>query len=489
MGPASALICIRDLKKTFPSTGVQALQGVSLEVFAGEVLSIVGENGAGKTTLMRILGGLTRQDTGTIEPKNYKNLVGLLNQHPLPGPGLKVWQYIILGQESCPMLGFLSEKKALDRLENLAYDYNLTLPWSNPVNTLTANQLQKTAILALLLKDPTLCIFDEPTASLHDHEAQAVLELMTRLASRGKAVVFISHKMEEVKAVSNRILVMRSGRLTATIHSPNFENLENELLSGLDPVEKAQPHPMPDSHLLLELRRAQIFPQVLGPLNLQVFTGQIYGLAGVRQDGMEALEEALSGIRPFSGGIFTLLDENVSGMGPRQLRNRGMAYVPAERRQVGSVSEATLAENLIAQRSRKLRKGLFMQKSMIFRHFEGVQTRFGFNGRPQQKLDTLSGGNLQKLLLARELVEEPRFLLLSEPSWGLDLQSQQELYRTLEQSRAGGTAILILSSDVHELLEHCDTIGALYQGQIVKEMPATLWTAATLGRAILGLPV
>jgi len=488
------MIQIEGLTKTWPDNGVTACNAVDLDVRAGEVLALLGENGAGKSTLVGLLAGTVASDSGRIlldgRPLGTKERrldlgIALVPQHPPFSAELTLWEHAILGAEGHRWLGRRAKASLLAELSATAAQWGFTLDW-----TLTGRQagplaLQRAALTALFRRNPRVLILDEPTAALPGPEAEALLSAVAAWTKTTQsAVVFITHKLPEALAWADRIAVMRSGRIEA-VTTP-AQTTEAQLGALLFPSTPATlpDHPLPavadDAPVVFETRGTRA--------DFRLRAGEVLGLTSLRGEGAEALEEELTGMSPLPKGCLHMDGKDVTGLDIAALRRLGLSYVPSDRMGRGSSPHSPLASNVIPYRVAQLsRRGLLGRKT-IRTYFHELKRRYGLAGEAGQKLVTLSGGNIQKLILAREMEHGPRVLILAEPSWGLDLEARRILYRLIREAARQGSAVVVLTSEPLELFEVCTRIGALAGGQLRSLRPVDQWTPETLGRVLLGLP-
>lgn len=488
------MIRLEGLTKTWPDNGVTACDAVDLEVRAGEVLALLGENGAGKSTLVGLLAGTVLPDAGRIlfegrplGPRDRRLDLGiaLVPQHPPFSPELTLWEHAILGAEGSAWLGRRAQQALLSELTQTASQWGFRLDW-----TLTGRQagplaLQRAALTALFRRRPRLLILDEPTAALPGPEAEALLSTVAAWTKReNTSVVFITHKLPEALAWADRIAVMRSGRIEA-ITTPD-QTSEAALGALLFPStapstdRETLPPPAPDAPVVFETRGTRA--------DFTLKAGEILGLTSLRGEGAEALEEELTGMSPLPAGCLHMDGRDVTGWDIANLRRLGLSYVPSDRMGRGSSPHSALASNVIPYRVGQLsRRGLLGRRS-IRNYFHELKSRYGLAGEAGQKLVTLSGGNIQKLILAREMEHGPRVLILAEPSWGLDLEARRILYGLIRRAARQGTAVVLLTSEPLELFEVCTRIGALAGGRLRALKPVEAWTPESLGKVLLGLP-
>jgi len=483
--------------KRFP--GVLANDDVSLEIRPGEVHAIVGENGAGKSTLMRILYGMYPADQGRItvggeevrihSPRDALSFgIGMVHQHFVLVDPFTVTENVILGDEGGRRLDMDdAERKVAD----LAARYGFAIDPAAAVEDLSVGEEQRVEILKALYRGVEFLILDEPTAVLTPPEAQELFQNLSRLRDGGKGIVFISHKLDEVLEIADRITVLRRGRLVGET-TPSATNKAElaEMMVGR-PVLFRLDKPvveMGDPVLRVEELRAE---GKLNGVNLDVRSGEIVGIAGVEGNGQKELAEAIIGIRPAVGGHIFLGDREITHERVADVRNDGVGYVPEDRQEQGLVLTMSLWENAVLGRQddRPFVNGWGMLRlgtikalaSKLVEKFDVRARGIGVAAR------TLSGGNQQKLILARELEPDPRLLLAAQPTRGLDVGAIEFVWRQILDQKAEGRAVLLISAELDEIYALSDRILTLYEGQITGEFgpdaaPEEIG-AAMLGRA------
>ena len=422
--------------KYYASSAVQANDDVSLVVELGEVHALVGENGAGKTTLMNILYGLERPDKGQIRingqpaaissPDDAIRLgIGMVHQHFKLVPSFTVAENILLGSEPA-RLGLLQPKLEQAQVRELGEGYNLPVNPADRVGDLPVGMQQRVEILKTLHRHAKILLLDEPTAVLTPQEVEHFFDVIRALAKRGHTIVLITHKLPEVMAVADQVTVMRRGRVVGggPVRDTNVGELAR-LMVGRELMTSLDRKPNAPGQTVIEVENLIVFgaggvPAVLGA-SLCVQAGEILGIAGVSGNGQSELAEAISGMRPVEGGRVSLLGSDVAHLSVGERRVRGMAHIPEDRLSTGLNLETTLAENVVVTRYREplfTRWGLLL-RGAIRRLASGIIDRFSIAAaRPDEGIATLSGGNLQKVVLGRELSGEPKFILANQPTRG-----------------------------------------------------------------------
>jgi simple sugar transport system ATP-binding protein len=483
------LVRLDGLTKTWPDNGVTACDGVSLDLVGGEVLALLGENGAGKSTLVGLLSGAIEPDSGRVifdgrvlGRENRLDLgIALVPQHPPYSPDLTLWEHAVLGAEGTRWLGPRAVARLREELTATAAQWGFTLDWSLTGRQAGPLALQRAALTALFRRRPRVLILDEPTAALPAAEAEALLSSVKAWAEAEKtAVIVITHKLNEALAWAHRIAVMRTGRIE-TVVAPS-DTTARELGSILFPssVEVHAPiSPPDDAPVVFETKDTRA--------DFSLRAGEVLGLTSLRGEGIEALEEELTGMLPLPAGCLHMDGRDVTGLDIAGLRRLGLSYVPSDRMGRGSSPLSPLTANVVPYRVGELsRRGVFRRRTLR-QHFSQLKQRYGLAGEARQRLVTLSGGNIQKLILAREIELGPRVLVLAEPSWGLDLEARRILYRLIGETARNGTAVIVLTTEPLDLFEVCTRIGALAGGRLRAIKPTSEWTPESLGRVLLEL--
>jgi general nucleoside transport system ATP-binding protein len=473
------------ITRIYPENNLRANDAVDLTLRQGEILCLAGENGAGKTTLMKVLYGLEHPDEGDIQvmgksvaigsPLDANRLgIGMVHQHFMLVDDFTVAQNVVMGVEPTRYGGLYDMKKAEEKVAKVISDHHFSVDVKKKVRNLTVGQKQQTEIVKMLYRDVDILILDEPTAVLTEQEIEALFVTLRELARLGKSLILITHKLNEIKAISHRVAIMRQGRLVGTYNTAEVDEREiSRLMMGqsvtlhIDRVETGfAAKPVIRFEDVSVLRHGQQRP-LLDKVTFSANTGEILGFAGVGGNGLGVLEAVLGGFVPVTSGKIFHNDVETTNQGTAKLRNDGLAYVPADRIEVGSAVAASVAENLIVDaRSSFARHGILDHK-MIGAHSQKLLQKYSVKGTPGMPIGTLSGGNIQKVILAREIEQYKDYIVLSEPTWGLDIASSQYVYERMAQLRSAGAAVILISSNLDEILAVADCIIIFYRGAIV----------------------
>lgn len=476
---------------------------VDVALHRGEVIALLGENGAGKTTLMNILFGHYTADEGTVEvfgktlPPGATGAalragVGMVHQHFTLAGNLTVLENVLLGTSSLWSLHD-GRQKARARIEKISEDFGLTVDPDAKIARLSVGERQRVEILKALYRDARIVILDEPTAVLTPQESDALFATLRRAVDRGLSVIFISHKLHEVMAISDRVLVLRHGKLVGeTATSDTNPHDLAELMVG---AEIAQPIPSKATPgaTLLSLRGVSVHPPGhrtgLRGIDLDLRAGQILGLAGVSGNGQGALADLLSGeARPERGEI-RLGNETAPSWSPRAALAADIGRIPEDRHSTGSIADFSLTENAILEsyRDPALSRAGFMRWSAAEAFARRVIERYDVRcPGPEARIRLLSGGNMQKLILGRALESDPRIILANQPVRGLDIGAVTYVQERLIAARDGGAAILLISEDLDEILGLADVIRVMSDGRLSPEFPRGSIGATELGRWMAG---
>jgi len=482
--PSSPLLTLRGITKSF--SDVMANDHVDLEIHGGEVHALLGENGAGKSTLMKILYGFYRADSGEIRlkgqpvqvrsPHDAKQLrIGMVFQDFTLIPAMSVAENISLFLPSLPVV--LNKKEILGRIEEISKRFDLQVDPSALVWRLSVGEKQKAEVLKLLLADAQILILDEPTRSLAPHEVEGLFRVFTQLRRDGYAVVFITHKLKEVLACADRITVMRRGRVTGTLHVS--EATEDGLVSLMfgkgisestrSPGETSQKNLQP----LLELKQVStsVEGQTTGlkEINLTILPGEIVGVAGVSGNGQKELGDVILGLQRFTTGVKYLWGQDATHWSVAQIRSSGVAFIPEDPLGMAAVAGLSVEENMaLSNLPRYARQGgLSMDWQLVRNDIERSLTLLGFEIPSLSKpVGALSGGNLQRVILAQEMARNPKLILAFYPTRGLDVQSAISARELLRRSRNAGAGVLLISEDLEELFALSDRLVVLFRGRI-----------------------
>jgi ABC-type uncharacterized transport system ATPase subunit len=477
---------VRGITKRFP--GVLANDNVDFDVRRGEVHALLGENGAGKTTLMNIVYGLYHADEGEIllngEPALSSSArdairrgIGMVHQHFMLIPVMTVTENIVLAEEPTRAGVFLRHDVAVARVRELSDAFGLAVDPNARIQGITVGQQQRVEILKALYRGAEILILDEPTAVLTPQEARELFDILEKLKSQGKAIVFISHKLKEVLEIADRITVLRRGRKVDTIPREGATEAGlARLMVGREVLLRVEKGPASPGEKLLQVEDLEVLDdrglEAVRGVSFDVRAGEIVGIAGVDGNGQTELVEAITGLRGAASGRIVVGDKELTSDGARARFDSGLGHIPEDRQRRGLVLEFTLAENLALHDYRKepfSRLGVLNPRRLISSAGRLLREFDVRGGGPQTRAAALSGGNQQKVVVAREVARDPRVLLAAQPTRGLDVGAIEFVHRRLVEQRERGKALLLVSLELDEVLSLSDRILVLYEGRIAGE--------------------
>lgn len=497
---------LEGITKRFPR--VVANDRVDFDVRRGEVHALLGQNGAGKTTLAHIISGLYRPDRGSIsvfgrqvEMKSPGEAlargIGMVHQHFRLVPSLSVAQNVVLGQERAGRFFRLTQRDLRKRVASLSSEHNLPVDPGAPVWQLSIGEQQRVELLKALYRQARILILDEPTAVLTPQETDSLFRTVREMVSRGRSVILISHKLDEVLAVSDRITVLRDGRRVGTWRTADVDaRTLSRMMVGRDitPSRTAPERVLPpDVHPVIELVGVNADGDrgggVLHDISLRMSEGEILGIAGVAGNGQRELAEVIAGLRRPSAGTIRIRGQEYVSHTPQEAIRLGVGYVPDDRLGTGLAPNATAAENLAlkAYRREPFSRGPFLRHERIGAHARALMERYDVRGGADTStVRSLSGGNIQKLLLAREIAARPAGLVAVSPTRGLDVAATQSVRTLIVELAASGAAVLLISEDLDEILTLSHRVAVLYEGRIVGVDDASVVRVEELGLMMAG---
>jgi simple sugar transport system ATP-binding protein len=507
-GPHTPVVEMRDISKRFGP--VLANDRIALDLWPGEIHAVLGENGAGKTTLMNILSGMYQPDSGTIRiagsetqiasPADaLRHGIGTVYQHFTLVPNLSILENVILGAEGRFVLDL---NAAEQRVGAMLREFGLDVSPRTEIRHLALGQRQRVEIIKVLFRGTRVLLLDEPTSVLTPVEVTSLLDLLRRLRDQGVAVVLITHKLGEALAVSDRVTVLRAGRkvgefgpdvMSGAERADVRQRIVEQMFGGSQPPEMIQESQHDAGSALLSLRDVSTVgdrgaPALRG-LSLDLRRGEVFGIAGVDGSGQKELGEVIAGQRPVTAGRVLFDGTDITNRGVAAATRLGIGYVTDDRLGEGSVAAASVAEN-VALKSigrRPFSNGFWLDRRAMAAQADALIAAFDVKAPgPQTPIAMLSGGNIQKLLLARELALDPKLLVCNTPTHGLDLKTARFVLQALRQQADAGKVVVLISSELDELLEIGDRIGVMYNGELVAVMPRADADLETLGNLMLG---
>jgi simple sugar transport system ATP-binding protein len=501
----AAAVELRNITKRFP--GVIANDSVQFEAAEGEVHALLGENGAGKSTLSNILTGLYHPDEGQIvlygkpvafgSPRDALDAgIGMVHQHFRLVPPFTVAENVILGDHRGEGRRFLVHPRHIERrVAELGERYRIAVDPRARIWQLSLGEQQRVEILKALYREAKILILDEPTAVLTPQEAESLFETVRVMADEGRTVIFISHKLHEVKAVSDRVTILRDGRTVTTVETasatsrslaslmvgrevPTVERIAREFGTGDPVLEVADLRATGDRGV-----------EALRGVTLMLRSGEIVGIAGVAGNGQRELAETITGMRPPTAGRVVVGGRPLRGGDAREAIGAGIAHVPEDRLHTGVAPSLSIASNIVLKsyRGDRVARGPLLRLRVIRELAVALISRYDVRGGgPDLPARQLSGGNLQKVVLAREFDGAPRVLVVASPTRGLDVAAIETVHRYIREAAAGGVGVLLISEDLDEIQALADRIAVMYEGEIAAELEAGSATVEELGLLMAG---
>ncbi|MGB9813328.1 MAG: ABC transporter ATP-binding protein [Thermovenabulum sp.] len=495
-------IVLKNITKRFP--GIIANDNISLEVNKGEIHAIVGENGAGKSTLMKILSGLYQPDEGEIyifgkkerinSPSRAIELkIGMVHQHFMLVGRFSVLENIILGAER--KKGFTIDWEECRRaIEELCRLYNFSVDLNAKVDEISVGMAQRVEILKVLYRGADILVLDEPTAVLAPQEVKELFLNLRRLKEEGKTIIFISHKLDEVLEIADKITVLRRGKVVGTV-LPKDVNKEElaKMMVGKPVLLKLDKEEVEKGDVILSIENLLVKDgngrPVVENVNINIRGGEIYGIAGVEGNGQKELAEAIIGLRDVSDGDIKVLGKSIKDFSIRERRDLGVAFIPEDRHKQGLVLPMKVWENAVLGLHRKKEfykaPSLNVKKAEKFTQDMVKEYKVSLSSI-NQAIEGLSGGNQQKVILGRELSQDPVFVIAAQPTRGLDIGASEFVYSQLLKLKKQGKAILLISADLDEVLSLSDRVGVMYGGKIVAEFRPEEVSLEEIGLYMLG---
>ena len=493
------------ITKRFP--GIVANDNITLQLRRGEIHALLGENGAGKSTLMSVLFGLYQPEEGVIKkdgkvvsiknPNDANALgIGMVHQHFKLVECFTVLDNIIMGVEPTNKLGFLQKKEARKKVLELSERYGLQVDPDALVSDITVGMQQRTEILKMLYRDNEILIFDEPTAVLTPQEIDELMQIMRNLAAEGKSILFISHKLSEILAVSDRCTVLRKGKYVGTV---NTKDTTAEQLSAMMVgrnvnfhVEKKEREP---GNVILKVENMTVASRSHGNnavknVSFRVRRGEIVCIAGIDGNGQTELVYGLTGLEPMVSGKITFLDKDISKTSIRARNAMGLSHIPEDRHKHGLVLDYSLEDDIVLQRywEPEFTKGGFLRRNNIRSYADRLIDQYDIrSGQGAVTIArSMSGGNQQKAIVAREIDRAPKLLIAVQPTRGLDVGAIEYIHKQIIAQRDAGKAVLLVSLELDEVMDVSDRILVMYEGEIVGELDPKTTTAEEMGLYMAG---
>ena len=503
----SPIVEMRGISKRFGP--VVANDRISLDLWPGEIHAVLGENGAGKTTLMNVLAGMYQPDSGTIRiageevqitsPADaLQRGIGTVYQHFTLVPNLSILENVVLGEG-----GVLVDLAAAEgRVTSLLADFGLDVSPHTEIRHLALGQRQRVEIIKVLFRGSRVLLLDEPTSVLTPGEVTSLLDLLRRLRDQGIAVVLITHKLGEALAVSDRVTILRGGRnagdlgpdvMSGASRDSVRQRIVEQMFGGSQAAETLPSGRQQSGGAVLTLRDISTLGDrgipALHDLSLELHSGEVFGIAGVDGNGQKELGEVIAGQRPVTSGQVLFNGVDITNRGVGAATRLGIGYVTDDRLHEGSIAGSSITDNVALKSiSRKpFSNGFWLNRRAMDEHARRLIAEFDVKTPgPDTAIGMLSGGNIQKLLLARELALDPKLLVCNKPTTGLDLRTARFVLQSLRRQADAGKVVVLISSELDELMEISDRIGVMYNGQLVADMPRIEADPEALGDLMLG---
>ena len=464
--------------------GIHANQDINLFVESGEILGLLGENGAGKTTLMNILYGLYQPDSGQIKindktirinnpVESINHGIGMVHQHFMLVQNHSVLENIALGYKDTPF--FFPKIKIKDKVEQFSKQFDFNIDITKKAWQLSAGEQQRVEIIKALLNGADLLILDEPTSVLTPLEIKELIYILREMKAKGHMIIFISHKLDEIMDICDRVLVLQKGRIVGDADTKDTDKKSlARMMVGRDVVFNINREKLTKGKKTLSVENINVIGDkgllAVKNISFELFKNEIFGIAGVSGNGQRELAEAITGIRPIFSGKVKMNGKDITNKSPRHIYDNGISHVPEERIRFGIAPGLFLYDNAILKQHhlKKFSKRYFLKYNQVKNHTKTIINKFKISTHSiNNQTRNLSGGNIQKLILGREISEQPQLLVASHPTYGLDVGATEFLRKHLLELRKQGSAVLLFSEDLEEIFELCDRVAVIFDGEFM----------------------
>ena len=464
--------------------GIHANQDINLFVESGEILGLLGENGAGKTTLMNILYGLYQPDSGQIKindktirinnpVESINHGIGMVHQHFMLVQNHSVLENIALGYKDTPF--FFPKIKIKDKVEQFSKQFDFNIDITKKAWQLSAGEQQRVEIIKALLNGADLLILDEPTSVLTPLEIKELISILREMKAKGHMIIFISHKLDEIMDICDRVLVLQKGRIVGDADTKDTDKKSlARMMVGRDVVFNINREKLTKGKKTLSVENINVIGDkgllAVKNISFELFKNEIFGIAGVSGNGQRELAEAITGIRPIFSGKVKMNGKDITNKSPRHIYDNGISHVPEERIRFGIAPGLFLYDNAILKQHhlKKFSKRYFLKYNQVKNHTKTIINKFKISTHSiNNQTRNLSGGNIQKLILGREISEQPQLLVASHPTYGLDVGATEFLRKHLLELRKQGSAVLLFSEDLEEIFELCDRVAVIFDGEFM----------------------
>lgn len=499
------ILCMENITKIYPN-GFMANNGVNFELLKGEIHALAGENGAGKSTLMKVLFGEEQPEEGRILFKGQevkiesplsaiKMGIGMVHQHFMLVPSMTVAENMVLGLEPAKA-GFLKKEEAVRQTIEVAEKYGLPIDPNARIMDLSVGLKQRVEILKALLRGADILILDEPTAVLTPQETVEIFEELKHLRKMGHTVVFISHKLNEIKEICDRITIMRDGRTIAIRNVADVSEQEiSRLMVGRDVFLKTDKKPARPGKPQLQVKNVSYCDpagqSILKDVSLTVRKGEILGIAGIEGNGQNELSELITGMMKLQTGSITIGDSDIKKNTVRQIRERKVSHISQDRMTYGVVGDAGVGDNIMADRyyKKEYKKGVLLDRKKMESETDRLIAQYGVKcDDREQPVRMLSGGNMQKVVVAREFSSKPELVIANQPTRGIDVGAAEFVHKKLVELRDEGAAVLLISADLTEIIDLSDSVIVLHDGAVAAYFPeAAKIDPVVMGEYMLGI--